>query len=257
MVVGPGTVIAGFAGLALTKIFGPTLDLYGGDLKDYLINRKKDNFERICQNATEKIGDEIDNDGVVPPRVLEAIVSDGAVSDDPIWIEYFGGVLASSRTEDGKDDRGARIGKIIGRLSVFQIRAHYILYCAARLKHLNVSVDPENGNDLVKLLTNLSSSNFMQLMGVQDETFLGHSIRGLSTENLIQDYIFGSEDFYSKQSKYENVSEGHQISFQMNATGVELFMWATGNGLKPLRAFFDENLDVGLVELNGCKIEPL
>jgi hypothetical protein len=42
--------------------------------------------------------------------------------------EYFGGVLASSRTEVGRDDRGAAFVALIGRLSSYQIRSHYFFY---------------------------------------------------------------------------------------------------------------------------------
>jgi hypothetical protein len=35
----------------------------------------------------------------VPPRVLSGLLTDGSYRDDKVACEYFGGVLASSRTE--------------------------------------------------------------------------------------------------------------------------------------------------------------
>jgi len=40
--------------------------------------------------------------------------------------------LASSRTELGRDDRGARIGEILDGMSIYQIRSHYIVYSLIR-----------------------------------------------------------------------------------------------------------------------------
>jgi len=37
-------------------------------------------------------------------RVTRDVIWNGAVTDDEVCAEYFGGILAASRTEDGKDD---------------------------------------------------------------------------------------------------------------------------------------------------------
>jgi hypothetical protein len=41
------------------------------------------------------------------PKVIKAILDDGSFCDDELTASYFGGVLASSKTEVGCDDRGA------------------------------------------------------------------------------------------------------------------------------------------------------
>ena len=66
-----------------------------------------------------KLGDKLDRPGQVPPKALKTIVNAGSYFDDAIAVEYIGGVLASSRTEVGRDDRGSRIAKMIDSLSVF------------------------------------------------------------------------------------------------------------------------------------------
>ena len=65
---------------------------------------------------------------MVPPRVLKGIVNEGAFCEDSIAAEYLGGVLASSRGTGSRDDRGVVMNALIGRLSVYQLRTHYILY---------------------------------------------------------------------------------------------------------------------------------
>ena len=44
----------------------------------------------------------------------------------------LGGVLASSRTESGRDDRGVTFLRLLQDLSVYQIRFHYIVYMTVK-----------------------------------------------------------------------------------------------------------------------------
>ena len=111
----------------LSKILGPTADYLGGQLKEFT-QKRIENVGKIFSNAEKKLGNKIDSPGQVPPKVLKTIINEGSYSDDVIAVEYFGGVLASSRTEVGRDDRGSRLSKIIDNLSVYQIRSHYLIY---------------------------------------------------------------------------------------------------------------------------------
>jgi hypothetical protein len=60
------------------------------------------------------------------------VLDEGSFSSDTLAVDYFGGILASSRTEDGRDDRGARIAKIVDGLSTYQLRSHYLLFTTIR-----------------------------------------------------------------------------------------------------------------------------
>jgi hypothetical protein len=103
-------------------------------MRDFFAQRRMENIGKIFQNATRKLGDKIEKPGMVPPKVLKAVLDEGSFCDDVIAIEYFGGVLASSRTEKGRDDRGARIAKTIEELSSYQIRTHHLIYATIRSK---------------------------------------------------------------------------------------------------------------------------
>lgn len=118
-------VIAAYVGKdAIVRILGPTADYLGGELKEFTQIRME-NIGRIFSNAEKKLGDKLNSQGQVPPKVFKTIINEGSYSDDAVAVEYFGGVLASSRTEVGRDDRGARIARVIDSLSAYQIRSHY------------------------------------------------------------------------------------------------------------------------------------
>src|SRR5688500_3074157 len=88
------------------KILGPTADYLGGELRTYT-EKGASNLRRIVTNAGEKLGDELNKPGQVSPKVLKNVLEEGYFSEDELAAEYFGGVLASSRTTNSRDDRGA------------------------------------------------------------------------------------------------------------------------------------------------------
>lgn len=61
-------------------------------------------------------------------RALKSIIEKGRFCEDEITSEYYGGLLASSRTEDGEDDRAVGYLNVVSKLSVSQIRFHYVAY---------------------------------------------------------------------------------------------------------------------------------
>lgn len=126
-------VIAGGAGAGVaSKVLGPTADLLGNDLKE-IAARRKANLGRIFSTLEHKYGvDELDTPGAVPPRVLRGIIDEGSFIEDEVGAEYFGGVLASSRTSDGKDDAAVTLVEVLNGLSSIQLRTHYLIYAAAQ-----------------------------------------------------------------------------------------------------------------------------
>jgi hypothetical protein len=55
--------------------------------------------------ARRKLGIRAEQPGSIPARTLQKLLTDGSFVDDEICAEYFGGVLASSRSQTGRDDR--------------------------------------------------------------------------------------------------------------------------------------------------------
>ena len=102
----------------------------------YLLLQKKnlriENLKRIFDKAKEKLGDKINEQGAVSPRVLKGIINEGSWSDDFLSVEYFSGVLASSKTGILRDDRGVYFNALISGLSAYQLRMHYLFYHAIK-----------------------------------------------------------------------------------------------------------------------------
>ena len=125
--VGVGAIAAYLGKDGVARILGPTADYLGGELKEFT-RKRIENVGKIFSNAERKLGGKLDKPGRVPPKVLKKVINEGSYSEDKIAIEYFGGVLASSRTDIGRDDRGSRLAQITDNLSVYQIRSHYLIY---------------------------------------------------------------------------------------------------------------------------------
>src|SRR5690606_17965818 len=63
-------------------------------------------------------------------RVAHEALTSGAFTEEEICAEYFGGILASSRTLDGKNDDSIQLLDTIKSLSAKQLHLHYCLYSA-------------------------------------------------------------------------------------------------------------------------------
>jgi len=108
---------------ALQKVFGPALTEIGEDLKKlYAKGRGK-----LVAAAYRKVPDQ-DDGKRANLRVTRDVLWNGAFTEDEICAEYFGGILASSRSSDGKDDDAIQFVDVIKSLSSKQLRLHYTLY---------------------------------------------------------------------------------------------------------------------------------
>src|SRR5919106_5794497 len=105
----------------VTRLLGPTADYLGAEMQQFT-QRRLETIGRIFRNAADKAQDRLDEPGAVPPRVLRDIINEGSFQDDDLATEYFGGVLASSKTPMNRDDRAATFTSLISRLSTYQIR---------------------------------------------------------------------------------------------------------------------------------------
>ena len=126
--VEPGTAIAAVGAIAgatklgaplVQRVLGPTADLLGNELADWT-ERRLTNVGRVVENAAKKLPPDADPEGAVAPRVLARIIADGSFCEDDVGVEYLGGVMASSRSGVSRDDRGATLAALIGRMSTYE-----------------------------------------------------------------------------------------------------------------------------------------
>ncbi len=240
--VGLGAVAAYLGKDGLNKILGPTADYLGESLRDFA-EKRAHNVGRIFGNAEQKLGQKIEQPGQVSPKVLRTIIDEGSYADDEIAVEYFGGILASSRTEQGRDDRGARIGKILDSLSVYQIRTHYIVYTLIR-KIFKDSGYRFNQDDRARMElfipwdSYISAMEFSQSEIDQLTSIVSHSFFGLSTDNLIEAFQYGLEKHIKK---YYTEAKGGGILVCPSAFGAELYLWGYGQGDKDLSFMLNDD----------------
>ncbi|WP_162064257.1 hypothetical protein [Vibrio taketomensis] len=138
-------------------------------------------------------------------------------------IEYFGGVLASSRTDIGRDDRGARIARQLDNLSSYQLRTHYIVYsamakaCDIADEALDTSAGRRKCQIWMPLQEYAEAMEFTQ-QEWDNPQLLSHIFQGLSADGLITDsWGFGhpahvKQYFNNRQLKLQDDIIGFSVS---------------------------------------------
>ncbi|AFY29310.1 hypothetical protein [Cyanobium gracile] len=168
---------------ALQKTLGPVLAEIGDDLKR-LYSKGRD---KIIDKAYKKIEDP--NDGKSANlRVAHEALTSGAFTDEDICAEYFGGILASSRTIDGKNDDSIQLLDTIKSLSARQLHLHYALYSSIN-RLLVASSEPINvgqGREIQAMKAWFSSVELLGL-GLKIDTDFNILLR----QGLIESYEVG------------------------------------------------------------------
>lgn len=253
MDTGTGLTILGSAvggAKVVEKILGPTADYVGSGLKNWAEIRVK-NVGRIFEKAAEKLGEKIEEPGNVSPRVLKEILDEGSFCDDELAAEYFGGVLASSRSGISRDDRAASYLKLTSDLSTYQIRFHFVSYAALRVLFTGSGLRPTYGEDLEKMWIFLPWSFLSVAMDFsEDESFadiLLHCISGLKRNDLFEVGHWGDIGHVNSLNKprgWSEVNEGG-ICIRPTQFGFDYWLWAVGLGAtKNCTNYFDVDLAI-------------
>lgn len=101
------------AGMVIAhKLLGKTADAISTDLASLYTSGR----DKIAQVAIRKVKNP-DDGKIANIRVARDVFWNGSYSDESICAEYFGGILAASRSSDGKDDTGVFYVDIIKSLS--------------------------------------------------------------------------------------------------------------------------------------------
>lgn len=237
--IGVGAIAAYLGSDGVQKLLGPTAEYLGSGLKDF-VERRVATIGRMFHVAEVKLGAQLDQPGQIPPKVLKEILDEGSFANDDLAVEYLGGILASSRTEAGRDDRGARIAKLVNRLSTYQLRTHYLLYISVRnafaASGFNMGmIDRPKMRMFIPFSGYSAAMDFSQAEQSEYENLLAHIFFGLHTEGLIEDAFLIAPVEEIKKS-LPAAAEGGVI-FQPSALGTELFMWALGQSGLGMKIF--------------------
>jgi hypothetical protein len=232
------------------RTFGPLADYLGLQIKDF-VEKKAENLNEILKAAKRKQRRRLNPSEGVHPRVIREVLNTGTLSDDTVWAEYFGGVLASSTSENSQDDRGIIYTALIGRLSRYDLRFHCVLYLAVqqltlRLMersaiHIQLDQDRQIRNSWTTLQKRLfiPESDLISAMGFSDyeegreSEILREAISSLAREALIdaEYYIVPKSGYKSSEDDPVDWSV-HQAGyvFRVSDQSISLFMWALGLG---------------------------
>lgn len=225
-------------GALLHRALGPTADVVG----EYWRERSQaffDNRRRILTKAAEK-SDRLSIEGPANLRVADKVFIEGSSVDDELTAEYFSGLLAASRTPDGRDDRAVSWTSKVASLSSPQLRLHYLLYreWAERLRGAGLNLGMPEGRTnataevhFVELLLALSSSAIQTsaagTVSVSEDAIpvFEHALLGLIREGLLDSsYGYGSRD----AAKRPNSRFSQLAWVRPSPSGIELFGWALG-----------------------------
>ena len=242
MDIGTGLALLGAKNL-VEKLLGPTATYIGEGIKTWTENRVN-NVKNIVANAVRRLGPKLEEEGGVPPKILKGILEHGSYCEDSIASEYFGGVLASSRTTIPRDDRGVKINEMLGRLSSYEIRTHYIVYSAIR-ELFRGSGKSLNIDDRPTLEVFIPISSYEKAMELNEkevqkfQTILESTFWGLHSEGLLQDFHFGAQAHLKKRSE---AADEDGILVTPSILGAQLFLWAHGYGDHKTQDLFQVDL---------------
>lgn len=226
-VAGTGLAVWGSKDL-MTKLLGPTADYIGGEAKNF-VAKCNVNLDNIFKKATEKLGNRMETEGSVNPRVLKHVVDEGRFCEDELTSEYYGGILASSRSGNGRDDRGVTLLATIKDLSVYQLRFHYIVYSIVNQLYNGKSFNLGDRSDCGKMQVFIPFRVYEKAMAfTPDENstnILSHVLFGLSKHDLISEFSSGATEFLQKRTP--QIPEPG-IVLAPTLPGAELFLWSVG-----------------------------
>jgi hypothetical protein len=231
---------------ALPRIFGPSYDVVGKKLAGYT-TYAMDNLERVAKAAMRRSSDSKVQNGQLSMRASLAIIEESVSCENELMAEYFGGVLATTQKGKPGDDRAATFARMIGRLSSYQVRAHYIVYSffknvwnGKRLPITRLELR-ERASVYIPL------GNYAKAMGCAPyeglTPYLDHAITGLIKEGLLSDYYSYADSAYALMPPCE-IQGKSGIVVAPTRLGLELFMWVNGEDYPPHQVFFREFVPV-------------
>jgi hypothetical protein len=238
-VAAAGTVTGSKAvGWAGEKLLGPVFDEMGQALRERYSDRRKRNFERMGRNAEKKLGPAVDEPGEVSPRVALKVLEDGSLCDGEVMAEYFGGILAGSRTPNGDDDRGATWASLVSRLATADVHLHYLIYQAFRHLYLGqTTIDLANAAIRETHRIYIGASDIVEAMGIDPangwERVIVPAMSALVREGLVGgQYAYVAADILQQQFSIDTSEPG--IIVPPSVPGLELFLWAFNYGRLPV-----------------------
>lgn len=226
------------------RLLGPSLDLMGEGIKTGLLNRRS-NIHKVAERADAKTSAR--GPGAIPPRVAADVFDKAQWADDEFVAEYLSGVLASSRSEDGRDDRGIVWTSLVGRLSSDSLRLHFAIYSALRAK-----LRGQDGDFMAQWTQKHLVFNYYDLLpGLEfgiGQVGIGRLLDAayvLEREGLVSGMTHGSAEHFTGQPfrSYSLPNFGDIFMTATSIQGCSLFLYGHGRGASWAGAIADQDVD--------------
>lgn len=227
----------------IKKVLGPSADYVGGEVKN-LVAKANVNLSAVLANAAKKLGNRLNSSGSVNPRVVRQVWEEGQLCEDEIAVEYFGGLLASARSPDGKDDRAVNLLATVRALSVFDLRFHYLTYSLVRHFFTGRSFRVSIQEDRATMAVFMPFEVYMEAMNLKDEgvslDIAAHSLLALVQHELIDHrFVMGPPAVLAKHCPSIKVPG---IVLIPSFLGAELYLWAHGRSEMRIDEFLQPGL---------------
>jgi len=237
------------------EILAPTTKAVGEQMRDNLANVAR-HWARLLRGGRPA-------DGAIPLKLVKAAYDVGAVCEDELSASYIGGVLASSQSGIDRDDRAANLLALLGRLSIYQIRTHYIFYAAAQQVLANTETDLRYKFERVVnaqfYLPGRVWRDAMEMTKGESEQWKAirtHVMHGMRREHLIeQGYTYASPTVLRRFTSTRADFPEPGFFFTLSPLGIELFSSAHGFYIDPFESFLSPSIEFahdGIAIKAGC-----
>lgn len=231
----------------LLKLLGPSFEYVGNippRVAEFGLNKIKEIEIKNLANVFKKAERKMETNGTVNLetnlRVVREVVQQGIYAQDEVMIEYFAGILASSKTENGTDDTCIPYLQTIKTLTSFDLKLHCFLYKTIFNMYSkdNFRLAQNEHRSLMK--THIGVENFINNMKItiKDFDYILESIFRLAQNGLIEnEWNFGNDK--NVLQKLESNIKMPGLTFKPTALGAKMFMSAYGFGCKSIELFFE------------------
>ena len=230
--VGAGLAVLGSKDILL-KLLGPTAEYIGDEAKG-LVQKCNINLDNIFRKAINKLGSKIEKPGQVNSRVLKHVIDEGRFCEDELSAEYFGGMLAASRSKNGNDDRALPLLAVVKRMSSYQLKTHYLIYKTINKFFEGTKLNPLIDTEAKQMEIYISYHTLHHFMSFNIDELAGfapistHIINGLTKEGLIRNQCYYGDPEHLKNYLPKSPKYSWGFTCRPSGFGIELFNYAYG-----------------------------
>lgn len=206
----------------LERLLGPSFEYVGNALAEMIARYGNKNVIDILRRVAVSVGAE-SGPTFVNPRVLRAAIEDGSFADDEVMRAYFAGIVATSFSHDGRDDRAVTFLAMLRNLTARQIRIHHLIYSLIRQCYIPLAAQSHVSAVDVSLF--VPDQAVDPTLHLTDAAIRRHVAFGLAHENLIGTEYDAEATYFAPDD--EMLFAGLQVTGTV--TGAELFLWVHGN----------------------------